>query len=119
VTEGHLAVSPAANLPTIKGSHDRPPFRTASEINALIAQEGFDDAQAAELWKCVFLTPVEIANLLDQVQVTAGDRLSYLLHAVSAERTSRSMRFAQQQSEVAEALATEVVPLPQPDPRQV
>ena len=58
--------------PRIKGDADKKPFRTVAEIEAILARGGLDDAEAAALWDCLYLTPAEIGGLLDLVKSRAS-----------------------------------------------
>jgi integrase len=82
--QGHFQVSPAAALRLIKGAHDRPAFRTYEEIEAIRARGGLDEEQETALWDCLFLTPTEIAGLLQLVRNRSRSPLSLLLHALPA-----------------------------------
>jgi integrase len=68
VQEEILVASPAAGLPVIKADRDRPRFRTLEEIEAMLTQGGLDDAQITEIWECLYLTPVEIGEILALVK---------------------------------------------------
>ena len=63
---------------------DRPPFRTISEIAAIINRGGLTDEERLDLWECLYLNPPEIAELLATVQQRAHEPASFLLHAVPA-----------------------------------
>ena len=76
--------SPAAALPVIKADRDRPPFRTLEEIEEMLKQGGLDDAQAAEVWECLYLTPAEIGEILGLVQERADDDFAHIMFAVIA-----------------------------------
>ena len=84
VNQEHLAVSPAATLPTIKGGSDRPPFRTIGEIQRIINRGGLSDDEINHLWECLFLSPQEIAGLLATVRDRAKEDFSHLLHVIPA-----------------------------------
>ena len=84
VTQGHLALSPAAKLPPIKGGIDQPPFRTIAEVERIIHRGGLTDEQRLNLWDCLYLSPSEIGSLLLAVRQNARDELSFLLHAIPA-----------------------------------
>jgi len=79
-----LPSSPAATLPPIKASRDRPPFRTLEEIEEMLKQGGLDDDQATEIWECLYLTPSEIAEILTLVQERANNDFSYVMFALIA-----------------------------------
>ncbi len=84
VTLGHLAQSPAAGLATIKGSGELPPFRTMGEIEQIISRGGLWPKEAADLWNGLYLSPEEIASLLQTVRQRQASDFSYLLHAIPA-----------------------------------
>src|SRR5207302_420216 len=73
-----------AGLAPIKGGDDRPPFRTAAEIDRLVARGGLSDVARLALWECLYLSPAEIAGLLEIVRANARADYGYLLHAVPA-----------------------------------
>lgn len=76
--------SPIVGLPTFKSVKDRDRFRTIAEIEALIERGGLSEDQAANAWECLYLSPQEIAGLLDLVKQRAADHRSFLLHAIPA-----------------------------------
>jgi hypothetical protein len=50
--EGYLTASPAEGLPQVKESADRPPFRTAGEIEAIIGRGGLDEQRQVHRVAC-------------------------------------------------------------------
>ena len=76
--------SPAAALPAIKADRDRPPFRTLEEIEEMLNQGGFDDTQAAEIWECLYLTTVEVGEILTLVKQQPSGDLAHLMFALIA-----------------------------------
>jgi integrase len=84
VAHGYFDASPAAGLTPIREEVELPPFRTVSEIEALIARGGLIDSESANLWDCLYLPPVEIAGLLQTVRDRAEKDFSHLLHAIPA-----------------------------------
>src|SRR5262249_6868885 len=61
VRQQYLAASPAAGLGPIKGGEDRPPFRTAAEIERVLERGGLTDEERLDLWECLYLSPPEIS----------------------------------------------------------
>lgn len=84
VDHGQLSTSPAAKLGTIKGGADKKPFRTVSEIEAILERGGLSDVEAADHWDCLYLTPPEIGKLLVLVRRKASKDYAHLLHAIPA-----------------------------------
>ena len=84
VEQGYLQSSPATNLPKIKGAAERQPFRTRLEIQAVIDRGGLEKSDIDHLWECLYLTPEEIADLLELVKSQAHYDYSHLLHAIPA-----------------------------------
>jgi len=84
VAHGHLEASPATGLSPIQGEVDQPPFRTIAEIEATRHRGGLDEAEALDLWDCLYLTPAEIAGLLRIVRDRADTDFAFLLHAIPA-----------------------------------
>jgi integrase len=84
VAQGHLAASPAAALPPIKGGAERPPFRTIAEVERILARGGLTDKEALDLWECLYLAPEEIARLLTAVRANALEPLAFMLHCLPA-----------------------------------
>jgi integrase len=84
VAQGDLESSPAVDLPVIKGDVDLPPFRTAAEIEAMIARGGLGPEAMLKAWDCLYLNPQEIAGLLRTVRERADTDYGYLLHAIPA-----------------------------------
>ena len=72
------------DLPAIQGDVDRRPFRTIAEVEAILARGGLDESEAGALWDCLYLTPVEIAGLLQVVRERAEADFAPLLHAIPA-----------------------------------
>jgi hypothetical protein len=71
-------------LTPIKEEVELPPFRTTAEIVALMARGGLSDAESSNLWDCLYLMPLEIAQLLTTVRNRAERDSSHLLHAIPA-----------------------------------
>lgn len=84
VRQQYLSASPAAGLAPIKGGEDRPPFRTATEIERIIARGGLTDEERLDLWDTLYLNPSEIAGLLAAVRANAAIDHAFLLHAIPA-----------------------------------
>lgn len=83
-SQGHIEESPAAGLEPIKAGADLPPFRTIAEIQASIERGGLTDDETLDLWECLYLSPQDIAELLETVRTNAGFGVAYLLHAIPA-----------------------------------
>lgn len=64
VANSYLTESPAVGLTKVKASGDLPPFRTAQEIEAIIARGGLGQAEINSLWDCLYLAPEEIRGIL-------------------------------------------------------
>ncbi len=75
---------PAEKLPRFKGSRDRDPFKTVTEIEAVVARGGLEAKQELNAWEALYLDPTEIAGLLALVRSRADDFMSFLLHAIPA-----------------------------------
>ncbi len=84
VAQGDLASSPAIDLPVIKGDVDLPPFRTAAEIEDMIARGGLGPDMLLKVWDCLYLNPAEIGGLLRTIRERADTDFGYLLHAIPA-----------------------------------
>ncbi|MCE9567783.1 MAG: tyrosine-type recombinase/integrase [Planctomycetes bacterium] len=84
VRQEHMEVSPAAGLAPIKGGEDRPPFRTATEIERVLERGGLTDEERLDAWECLYLSPPEIAGLLATVKANATIDYGFLLHAIPA-----------------------------------
>ena len=84
VRQQYLSTSPAAGLAPIKGGEDRPPFRTAAEIERILARGGLTDEERLDLWDTLYLNPSEIAGLLATVRANAAVDYAFLLHAIPA-----------------------------------
>jgi integrase len=84
VTHDYLDISPAVLLPSIKGDVDSPPFRTITEIEAVLARGGLEASELLKISDCLYLTPGEIATLLQTVRERADQDFTYLLHAIPA-----------------------------------
>jgi integrase len=84
VSHGYLEASPALSLSPIQGETELSPFRTITEIEAILARGGLSDAEALALWDCLYLTPEEISDLLRTVRDRADTDYAYLLHAIPA-----------------------------------
>ncbi|MFH1267633.1 MAG: site-specific integrase [Planctomycetota bacterium] len=78
-----LDSSPAAGLPPIKADRDRPPFRTFEEVEEMLGQGGLNDAQAVELWECLYLTSAEIGEILGLAK-SADEGFAYPMFALIA-----------------------------------
>ncbi|MBL8829113.1 MAG: hypothetical protein JNM18_19175 [Planctomycetaceae bacterium] len=83
VEQGYLALSPALKLAKVKGAADRAPFRTQAEIQAVIARGGLEDAEVEGLWRSLYLSPDEVAELLQLVTNRASQDFAPLLHGRS------------------------------------
>ena len=59
-------------------------FRNKSEIDALIARGGLTEQQEKDAWKCLFLLPAEIGDLLELVKEKADGPRAVLAHAIPA-----------------------------------
>jgi integrase len=81
---GYLPSSPADGLPRVKAGGDRPPFRTAAEIDAIVARGGLTRAGEWALWDGLYLTPAEAAGVLALVRGRARRDVSFVLHALPA-----------------------------------
>ncbi len=84
VANGVLALSPATRLSSIKGDVERPPFRTVSQIETILARGGLSTTEDLDLWECLYLNPVEIAALLGLVRERAKADFTHLLHVIPA-----------------------------------
>jgi len=82
--QGYVDASPAANLESITAGRDLPPFRTVAEIEAIVERGGIDDDGIRDLWECLYLSPADIADLLNTVRKNATYNASLLLHAIPA-----------------------------------
>ncbi len=82
VRNGYLATSPAAVLPTIKSQETSSPFRTLEEVEEILKRGGLDDAEAEELWDCLYLTQEEISGILDLVLKHAGPDFVHPMFAI-------------------------------------
>ncbi len=81
----YLTKSPAVELTTVKTEGNRSStFRTVEEIEAVIARGGMTGAQEWSLWDWLYLTPVEIAEVLATVRERARWDVSFLLRALPA-----------------------------------
>lgn len=47
---------------------EKPPFQTRTEIERQITKDGLSDAEAADLWNCLYLSAAEIDDLLQVVK---------------------------------------------------
>jgi len=86
---GYLATSPAADLTRVKAGGDPPPFRTAQEIEAVVNRGGLSESESWGLWRCLYLTPAEIGEVLRLVRERARHDVSFLLHALAAYTGAR------------------------------
>ena len=84
VANGYLDSSPASSLGPIKGEVELAPFRTISEIEAIMSRGGLSDAEILKLWDCLYLTPAEIADLLQTIRERSDTDYGFLLHALPA-----------------------------------
>lgn len=84
VRHSYLAASPAAGLAPIKGGEDRPPFRTAAEIERILERGGLTDEERLDIWDTLYLSPPEIAGLLATVRANATTDYGFLLHGIPA-----------------------------------
>ena len=79
-----LPLSPMLNIDKISFGYDRSPFRTKTEIEAILARGGLDEAEKLNVWECLYLSPSEIAGLLNLVRRRAEFGTSPMLHAIAA-----------------------------------
>jgi integrase len=84
VRQGYLPASPAADMTRVKAAGDLPAFKTYGEIEAIVARGGLSPREVLGLWDCLFLSPAEIADLLDTVRSRARHEVSIILHAVAS-----------------------------------
>ena len=60
------------------------PFRTMGEIASIIERGGLPPDEESALWDCLYLSPPEIAGLLQTVRQRQRRDFVYLLHAIPA-----------------------------------
>jgi integrase len=84
VARAYLGASPAADLTRVKAGGDPPPFRTVQEIEAIVNRGGLSESESWGLWRCLYLTPAEIGEVLRLVRERAKHDVSFLLHAIPA-----------------------------------
>ena len=84
VDHGYMDLSPAADLTPIKEEVELPRFRTAAEVEAMLARGGLSEAEVNDAWDRLYLTPAEIAGLLRLVRERADTDFGHLLHAIPA-----------------------------------
>jgi integrase len=84
VSKKGLPVSPALELPKFQSEVDRSRFKTIAEIKRLIDRGGLDDEEVLDAWECLYLTPEEIAGVLDTVRKNAAEDFAPLLHYIPA-----------------------------------
>jgi integrase len=84
VAQAHLEASPAAGLSPIQGEVEQSPFRTIAEIEAILERGGLAEGEELGLWDCLYLTPAEIAGLLQLVRERSVADFSPLLHSIPA-----------------------------------
>jgi integrase len=89
VARGYLGASPAADLTRVKASGGPPAFRTLREIEAIVARGGLSESESWGLWRCLYLTPAEIGEVLRLVRERAKHDVSFLLHALAAYTGAR------------------------------
>lgn len=82
VSEGFLAESPAVGLTKISSSGNKDRFRTLGEIEEIIARGGLDEKEQWQHWECLYLTPENIAELLQTVRANQKEDFSHLLHVI-------------------------------------
>lgn len=82
--QGFVERSPAMGLDPIKSDTDSPPFRTKSEIEAIVDQGGLSPKEIKDRWRWLYLCPNEIAELLQLVRTRSLDKRSFMLHAIAA-----------------------------------
>lgn len=68
---------------------ERPPFQTWQEIEAQIKRGGLTEEEQSNLWDCLFLSHVEIAELLDYVEKTASHPFIYPMVVMAAHTGAR------------------------------
>jgi integrase len=83
-TLGYVGTSPAAGMTKIKASGEAAPFRTTQEIQAVIARGGLTGSEVRAFWRCVYLDPGEIADLLALVRDRSPYDVSFVLHVIPA-----------------------------------
>ena len=76
--------SPADELRTVQAGDDKGAFRTLAEVEEIVARGGLDDVAACTLWEGLFLTPVEIADVLTTVQEKADADFVHPMFALTA-----------------------------------
>lgn len=68
---------------------EKPPFQTWAEINRQIGRGGLTDGEEAELWDCLYLTLVEIEELLQFVRGRALQPFIYPMFVFAAHTGAR------------------------------
>lgn len=89
VRMGHLTGSYPNEGLVYPKSAEKPPFQTRAEIEAQLKRGGLDEAEAAELWGCLFLTLPEIAELLEFVKANARHDWIYPMFCFAAHTGAR------------------------------
>ncbi len=84
VKKKYLVSSPAHDKLDLDFGSDRPVFRTISEIQEIQARDGLTDSEMLAMWECLYLSPAEIAGLLQLVRNNADNEHSFLLYAIAA-----------------------------------
>jgi integrase len=84
VAMNYIATSPAASLTRVKSAGDLPPFRTYKEIEAVVKRGGLTARQVLRLWDSLYLSPVEVGELLSLVRERAVYDVTFVLHAIPA-----------------------------------
>lgn len=81
---GYLANSPASGLVKVKAAGDLPPFRTYAEIEATVQRGGLSPREILAIWDCLYLSPIEITDLLATVRERSKYDVSFVMHAIPA-----------------------------------
>src|SRR5205807_1204889 len=66
------------------GEAECPPFRTLAEIQDILDRGGLSSEDVLDLWRCLYLSPGEIADLLATVRARAREAVTPVLHALPA-----------------------------------
>ncbi len=82
ISQEYISESPAVQLDPIPCGTDLPPFRTVEEIEKILKRGGMNPQEQKDVWECLYLSPPEIAELLELVRQNAQKRISYFLHAI-------------------------------------
>lgn len=68
---------------------EKPPFQTWDEIKRQAEVEFLDPEDANDLWECLYLRKLEIANLIEHVKKTASTPFVYPMFAMAAYTGAR------------------------------